>query len=228
MRGPIALALRPCPNVTRLQQLDQKVLFSFYNSAPRHSRIYKGAANSPSSPSSVFGQQSRLIRPPSFTATRLSPRRLCLAGQIRPFASATRLLKQAPTTALKEDLRETPTPVIKEEKNTTSITEDEEDEGFKRSEKANQASQIDLSARLSREGASSGKGQGFWRDMASHKDCETGGQGLECGICVATHFFSDHYVDTLLDWQDSGHRDERQGRCSRYCRRCANGDALRP
>jgi putative ABC transport system ATP-binding protein len=56
--------------------------------------------------------------------------------------------------------------VIKEEKNTTSIVEEEEDEGFKRSEKADQASRIDLSARLSKDGASESKGGGFgevWR-----------------------------------------------------------------
>ena len=59
-----------------------------------------------------------------------------------------------------------PRPVTKEEKNTTSIAEDEEDEGFKRSEKADQASQIDLSARLSKEGASGSQSSGFgeiWR-----------------------------------------------------------------
>ena len=56
--------------------------------------------------------------------------------------------------------------MTKEETNTSLIAEDEEDETFKRSEKADQASQINLSARLSKEGASSGQGQGMgevWR-----------------------------------------------------------------
>jgi putative ABC transport system ATP-binding protein len=64
----------------------------------------------------------------------------------------------------------TPRPVIKEEKPTQKSEEEDDDEheeaGFKRSEKASQASQINLSARLSKEGASSGKGSGFgevWR-----------------------------------------------------------------
>lgn len=56
--------------------------------------------------------------------------------------------------------------MTKEETNTTLIAEDEEDESFKRSEKADQASQINLSARLSKEGGSSGQSQGMgevWR-----------------------------------------------------------------
>ena len=56
--------------------------------------------------------------------------------------------------------------MTKEETNTTLIAEDEEDESFKRSEKADQASQINLSARLSKEGSSANQSQGMgevWR-----------------------------------------------------------------
>ena len=56
--------------------------------------------------------------------------------------------------------------MTKEETNTTLIAEDEEDESFKKSEKATQASQINLSARLSKEGSSANQSQGMgevWR-----------------------------------------------------------------
>jgi len=61
-----------------------------------------------------------------------------------------------------------PTPIIKEEKSTTKeqAPDKDEEEGFEKSEKAAQASQINLSARLSKEGSSKDKGGGFgeiWR-----------------------------------------------------------------
>jgi putative ABC transport system ATP-binding protein len=62
--------------------------------------------------------------------------------------------------------RETPTPIIKEEKSLKRSSEDEhDDEEFARSEKADAASQVNLSAKLSKDGAS-GTSAGFgevWR-----------------------------------------------------------------
>jgi putative ABC transport system ATP-binding protein len=62
--------------------------------------------------------------------------------------------------------KETPSPIIKQEKSSSAAKDDEDtDEFFERSEKANAASQVNLSAKLSKEGAS-GKSSGFgevWR-----------------------------------------------------------------
>ena len=62
------------------------------------------------------------------------------------------------------------TPVVRESKNLEdrggSEEQDEDDHGFQKSEKASQASQINLSAKLSKEGSTSGKSSGFgeiWR-----------------------------------------------------------------
>jgi len=64
---------------------------------------------------------------------------------------------------------ETPTPVIRSESQSVKRNEDDDEEqeqSFQRSEKADQASQVNLSARLSKEGAAGSGGAGFgeiWR-----------------------------------------------------------------
>ena len=153
LRGSVMLALRPCQNASRLQQIDQKVLFSLYNSAPRHSRISSRTFTSKPPPAPA---PSLSLRSVGFSLSEriASKPRLGVADKVRLFATSAK------------HLRETPRPVTKEETNTTLIAEDEEDESFKRSEKADKASQINLSARLSKEGGSSGQSQGMgevWR-----------------------------------------------------------------
>ena len=161
IRSSIALAIRPCQNASSLKQLDQNVLFSLYNSAPRHSRILNIATRSfkTSANARQFRQPYSSSTISSITRTPPSPLRI--ADQIRSFSLTVTRPRETPSPT-----RDTPTPIIKEEKNTTSIVEEEEDEGFKKSEKAGQASQIDLSARLSKDGASGHGGSGFgeiWR-----------------------------------------------------------------
>lgn len=151
----ILLALRPCQNLSQLRHVEQSILFSLYNSAPRHSRI-------PGRNASTVTRQLRSAQASSKTSTS-SPTlgvgtRTNIPGgiskQIRPFSSSTFFR------------RETPSPIIKEEKKSgRQAEEDETDQFFERSEKADAASQINLTARLSKEG-SSGKGSGFgevWR-----------------------------------------------------------------
>lgn len=151
------LVLRPCQSTSQFRHLDQGIVFSLYNSAPRHSRIglqasqfHSIAQHCPAPrPNARFfrrdGGQYDLVRPQTGAG---------LLQHVRPF-TATSLLQ-----------RETPTPVIKEEKSSTQSREDEnDDEEFEKSEKAAAASQVDLSAKLSKDGAS-GKASGFgevWR-----------------------------------------------------------------
>jgi putative ABC transport system ATP-binding protein len=61
--------------------------------------------------------------------------------------------------------RELPTPVVKETEDKTARSEtkgEDEEAEFGRTEKASQASQINLSARLSKEGSSQSQSAGFW------------------------------------------------------------------
>ena len=155
MQSSLRLALRPCQSASRLPQLDQKVLLSLYNSAPRHSRIeqYSSSTGSPGAGGwqrkQPWASASSILR-----STVLSPRP---RGGI---LHATRALSTSP-----KQSRESPSPVIKEEKNNKSEEEQDEDESFQKSDKADAASQINLSARLSKEGGS-GSSSGFgevWR-----------------------------------------------------------------
>ncbi|KAJ9608305.1 ATP-binding cassette permease mdl1 [Cladophialophora chaetospira] len=157
-RTSTLLAFRPFQHGSRLNQLDHNILLSLYNSAPRHSRIScrplhawtkPGAAQRGSPP-----EVPRLCTPFAQTLRRHDlPSSSSIAVHARHFTSSRRLF-------------ETPTPVIKEQRRTKSEDDgEEEEELFQKSEKASQASQVDLSARLSKEGAS-GKNAGFgeiWR-----------------------------------------------------------------
>ena len=155
MQSSLRLALRPCQNASRLPQLDQKVLLSLYNSAPRHSRIqqYSWTAASP-------GAREWRRRQPWASASSIL-RSTVLSSRPRGGAlHATRALSTSPKLS-----RESPSPVIREERNTKSEDEQDEDESFQKSDKADAASQINLSARLSKEGGS-GSSSGFgevWR-----------------------------------------------------------------
>ena len=155
MQSSLRLALRPCQNASRLPQLDQKVLLSLYNSAPRHSRIqqYSWTATSP-------GAGGWQRKQPWASASSIL-RSTVVSSRLRGGTlHATRALSTSP-----KQSRESPSPVIKEERNTKSEEEQDEDESFQKSDKADAASQINLSARLSKEGGS-GSSSGFgevWR-----------------------------------------------------------------
>lgn len=153
MRLSIAAALRPGQHAAHLIQADQKILLSLYNSAPRHSRIWARSFASHSTPAAALRP---LHSSPTSTFVPRGPSAThwTILDQVRPFSGSVR------------KLRETPRPVTKEENNTTNVREDDEDEDFEKSEKADQASHINLSARLSKESASGGKNSGFgeiWR-----------------------------------------------------------------
>lgn len=113
----------------------------------------------------------------SFHINPIPPRPLCrpdtrnsrLEGAIRGLAKSSNgnnLLQHVrPFSASSFFNRETPTPIIKEEKSSKRSSEDEhDDEEFARSEKADAASQVNLTAKLSKEGSSTGAGFGeVWR-----------------------------------------------------------------
>ncbi|KIW24629.1 uncharacterized protein PV07_10333 [Cladophialophora immunda] len=157
MRTSVLLAFRPFQHGSRLNQLDQNILLSLYNSSPRHSRIlsrtfHLSVRPKPSRNQSAF-QSLNLL---SSTAPRANglrvPFRPSIAAQAVYFSSG-------------RTLYETPTPVIKEQQRTKSTDETDDEDTFHRTEKAHQASHVNLSARLSKEGAA-GKGAGFgeiWR-----------------------------------------------------------------
>ncbi|RMZ92362.1 hypothetical protein DV736_g393, partial [Chaetothyriales sp. CBS 134916] len=163
----------------RLAPLDQTVLFSLYNSAPRHSRIC--VRNTQTTP------RARIPRMQPSTASPLlhvkamgsdnspSSPRPCILNHARAFTTSysTRKELPAPTTVIKAEKRHPSSHSTKDaddededaEKNAFGH-EDSEENAFGRSEKADQASQIDLRARLSKEGASGSKGNGIgevWR-----------------------------------------------------------------
>ncbi|KIV81174.1 hypothetical protein PV11_08611 [Exophiala sideris] len=145
MRSSLLLTFSPFKHGLRLHQLDQKILLSLYNSSPRHSRI--------------LCRELHAFRKPGFgvvTPVRSSEClrfRSSIAAQVRGFSKGT-------------TLKEAPTPVIKDQIRSKSTDDDaDEEEAFQKSEKAAQASQVNLSARLSKEGAASSSG-GFgevWR-----------------------------------------------------------------
>jgi len=152
------LAFRPCHNGTRLGQLEQTILLSLYNSAPRHSRIARRSLHTcePSPRPVLKGFQRplqmgwRSARPPI----------------VRPAES--NIIQQMRYSSTGRHLHEKPTPVIRQERHgrQNKDEDDEEEEGFEKSEKASQATHVNLSARLSKEGGSSGKSTGLgeiWR-----------------------------------------------------------------
>ena len=99
---------------------------------------------------SLPSSQAKTPSKPTFTP------QASIVHQIR-FLSSTRKVCEAKSPV---------SPVVKEEKAWKPEPDDDEEEGFQRTEKASQASQINLSARLSKEGSSQGKGAGFgevWR-----------------------------------------------------------------
>ncbi|KIX05886.1 uncharacterized protein Z518_03859 [Rhinocladiella mackenziei CBS 650.93] len=156
-RSFVLLGVRPFQHGPRLNQLDQKILLSLYDSSPRHSRItYPPHTHAQSRSSHGFDVarpfdnvgRSALTQFPPFTSSRSS-----ILAQARCFSSC-------------RALRESPTPVIKEQARSKSHDDDaDEEEGFQKSEKASQALHVNLSARLSKEG-SAGKNAGLgevWR-----------------------------------------------------------------
>ncbi|KAK5196090.1 ATP-binding cassette permease mdl1 [Exophiala xenobiotica] len=158
MRSSVLLASSPFQHGLRLHQLDQKILLSLYNSAPRHSRIACRPLHNCANPVLRLSN-ANTFRPATILA-RWAPvqypnplsSRLGVAAQIRH-------LSKSPV------VRETPIPVTREQSRSKSNDDADEEEAFQKSEKANQASQVNLSARLSKEGsASKGAGLGeIWR-----------------------------------------------------------------
>ncbi|KIW78705.1 hypothetical protein Z517_08544 [Fonsecaea pedrosoi CBS 271.37] len=156
-RTSVLLAFRPFQHGSRLNQLDQNILLSLYNSSPRHSRIlsrtlHQLVRSNPSRNQSPF-QSLKLLSGPALKASGLKT----------PFSP--RIAAQAVCFSSGRKLHETPTPVIKEQQRTKSTDETDDEDAFHRSEKAHQASHVNLSARLSKEGAT-GKSSGFgeiWR-----------------------------------------------------------------
>lgn len=157
MRNALLLGVRGFRSLGRSQCQDQNVLFSLYNSAPRHSRITTCNHHS-------FSTATRRIQPVS-TPICQSNLNACAPSH----RQSSSILAQARFQSTVRTRPETPTPVIKSEKATPKRDDDEEEpdeDTFQRSEKANQASQVNLSARLSKEGAPASKGGGFgevWR-----------------------------------------------------------------
>ncbi|KIW15693.1 hypothetical protein PV08_05743 [Exophiala spinifera] len=141
----------------KLRQLDQKILFSLYNSAPRHSRItWRGShisAKTRRLENAHYVQRTSILfngapAPKSVT----SPAFLGIATQVRYFSRSPAFW-------------ESPTPVIRDQSRSKVNDDADEEEAFEKSEKAAQASHVNLSARLSKEG-STVKNAGFgevWR-----------------------------------------------------------------
>lgn len=131
----------------------QAIIFSFYNSAPRHSRICPRNFPTTSFHPALISQTRALssiqacARRPSSNLSR------SLTGTFQYFST-------------NKPLQETPTTIVKEERRGTRSEDEDSDDEFRKSEKAAQASQIDLSAKLSKEGTSGGNNPGFgeiWR-----------------------------------------------------------------
>ena len=121
------------------------------------------------------GSQSYVIRSRSLSTHSAAITQRCLATASGTSVKASQSFshfprKSAPSGILAQvrnfrstpKATDTPTPVVRESKEKQLTTEDDDDEGgFKLTEKASQASQVDLSARLSKDGAAQGK-SGFW------------------------------------------------------------------
>lgn len=160
MRSSLLLGARSLRPLAKPQQQDQNVLFSLYNSAPRHSRIEPPVCAHivVSRPLQTLRRELSTSAIPPSSARPLSQ----LQFQRPQVLQQLRFLSSTPAKS------ETPTPVIKSERKQPKQedNDDDEEESFQRSEKANQASQVNLSARLSKEGSASSGGAGFgevWR-----------------------------------------------------------------
>ncbi|KAK5945922.1 ATP-binding cassette permease mdl1 [Knufia obscura] len=157
MRSSLLLGARNWRSLTRPQQQDQNVLLSLYNSAPRHSRIATQTVRS------FSHQPAPAQAKPPVLLFRSSER---TSGP--PTSSRCRVLEQVRRISNAPGKHDTPSPVIRSERNsaTREDQEDEKEDSFQKSEKAAQASQVDLSARLSKEGGAGSGGAGFgevWR-----------------------------------------------------------------
>lgn len=153
-RSSILLGFRPFQHGSPLKVLDQNILLSLYNSAPRHSRILSRSFSACSPHTATTTRPSRILS--SHLPTPNAPLRFArsnISTHWRCFSVC-------------RALNESPTPTIKvQSKSKSDDDADGEEEAFEKSEKAAQASQVNLSARLSKEGAS-GKSAGFgeiWR-----------------------------------------------------------------
>lgn len=161
MRSSLLLGARGLKSLPKPQQQDQNVLLSLYNSAPRHSRIAPIVLRSFTSTSCPRPLAAKLtISQPS---TAQWPRN---SQRISPVLAQLRQISSQPSKT------QTPTPITKSEKESNKKEEDREDQDdeqeqqFAKSEKAAQASQVNLSARLSKEGSSASNSGGFgevWR-----------------------------------------------------------------
>ena len=156
LRSSSLLAPRLAKTCLHLKPHDQTVLFSFYNSSPRHSRLYS--------------QPLLFSRAESTSIRKAQPCTLPAKVPIRSTIHSQRhhLSGKLQALSTQKALQESPIPVVKEETR-ASRNEDEEDndeEEFQKSEKASRASQINLSAKLSKESSSGSQGSGFgeiWR-----------------------------------------------------------------
>lgn len=164
MRSSLLLGARNVRSLAKAQQQDQNVLFTLYNSAPRHSRIAVQHVQ-PLQPVRSIVHQSVAFAP------RPKPQPI-----LSPTTSLPRALAQRPCSVLEHVRRltsspnksDSPTPVIRSERQSAKRDDDddEHEDSFQRSEKADQASQVNLSARLSKEGNTASGGAGFgevWR-----------------------------------------------------------------
>lgn len=155
------LVFRPFQHGSRLTNLDQNILLSLYNSAPRHSRLLHRAFQPPPHEPASF-RPSLVTRPAS---PRSAP---TITLPWNPATNSARLSQHPRFFSITRSLGEAPTPVIREQrrgKRDDDADPEEEEVAFEKSEKAAQASQVNLSARLSKEGAG-GKASGFgeiWR-----------------------------------------------------------------
>ncbi|EXJ95374.1 ABC transport system ATP-binding protein [Capronia coronata CBS 617.96] len=155
-RSSVLLAFRPFQHGPRLNQVDQKILLSLYNSSPRHSRIQARAIHAAAASAvrcrSPFDSTASRALSRSKLLQLFAPRQSGIAVQAKHFSNC-------------RILQEYPTPVIKDQARSKKNDDVEEEEAFEKSEKAAQASHVNLSARLSKEGSTT-KNSGFgevWR-----------------------------------------------------------------
>ena len=157
MRSSLLLGARNLRSLAKPQQQDQTALFSFYNSAARHSRTSSQTAR-------TFITPVRPLQRPSSPSIIPREVRFDLKANVQPC----QVLAQVRCLTSDPSKTQTATPVINAEREVPKKEDDddEQDEPFQKSEKAAQASQVNLSARLSKEGAPQSSGAGFgevWR-----------------------------------------------------------------
>lgn len=161
MRSSLLHSAHGLKSISRPAQHNQSVLFSLYNSAPRHSRLGTG-----------FGAEIGLTRS-LHTHRRLDHR--SLFQDVRTFVARDaerercQVLVHVRNRSTEAAQRSKPTPVVRAEKQAAKRDDDDEEpeeDRFEKSEKASQAAQVNLGARLSKEGAAQSSGAGFgevWR-----------------------------------------------------------------